>query len=191
MPDGDLWNRNHPAIWKERAPGEDRGNYLRHPSYPYEQTTGNLGALTAIASQYLQKVGALFELPALFDPHASHPGQFSVPLAWLQISEEKPAPPRASFWITRYDTSASPPAVVDRTIVLLAVQSAIGNEPERAIGSRLGIRVVAHVDPEPANGMWKVRITGSTCSTGSRRSFRTRSRFESSSTTSSQTARSG
>lgn len=168
MPHAELWDPNHPAIWRENVPGEHRAITLRHPSYPYERTTGNLGELLGIASQYLRKVGAHFGLPALFDPHAPIAGQFSAPLAWLQISEDEPTPPRASFWLRRHANSTSHSPVIDRTIVFLAVQSATANDPDQAIGSRLGIRIVAQVSPEPAPGPWTVRITSATCSAGLR-----------------------
>jgi len=162
MPHPELWDPSHPAIWRENAPGEHRAITLRHPSYPYELVIDDLGELPGIASQYLRKVGTVFGLPTLFDPH--DPIQFSAPLTWLPILDAEPAPPRSSFWIRRRNTKASPPPVVDRTIVFLAVQSATANDPGQVIGSRLGIRIVAHVDPKPVKGQWKVRITSSTCS---------------------------
>lgn len=162
MPHPDLWDPNHPAIWRETAPGEHRAITLRHPSYPYELVIDDLRELPGIASQYLRKVGTGFGLPTLFDPH--EPTQFSAPLTWLPILDAEPAPRRSSFWIRRRSPVASPSPVLDRTIVFLAVQSATANRPTEVIGSRLGIRIVAHVDSKPVNGPWKVRITSSTCS---------------------------
>jgi len=164
MPHADHWDPSHPAIWREKAPGEHRALALRHPAYPYERPTGDLRELPEIASQYLRKVGPLFELPGLFDPSDPQTAHFTWPLAWLRILEDEPAPPRSSFWIRRRDTSVNPSPVVDRTIVLLALQSAAANESEQVIGSRLGVRIVAHVDPKPVAGPWRVRITSSACS---------------------------
>ena len=164
MQAADAWNVDNAAIWIEQAPGENRAIALRHPTYPYEADASAVdsGTLIGIAAAYLRKVREKFRLPELFEPNTA---KFNVPLAWLHVHEpvheddDTPAPPQASFWVP------SSTQLVDRTLVVLAVQSAFENDAASALGSRLGIRIVAHVSPsEPLP--WKVRITGASCSTG-------------------------
>ena len=164
------WISNHPAIWEERAPHGDRAIMLRHPTYPYEgPTDGTIEndhsrALTRFAAAYLQRVRARLGLPPLFegDPLETGSSAFitATALTWLPVHEdETPARPDRSFWVRRYRDPEAPARLVDRSVVLLAVQSEKANDHTRALHSRLGIRIVAHIAPAPG-GRWKARITG-------------------------------
>ena len=163
MPPGHLWEPNALAIWAENAPGTTRAITLRHPTYPYQETIGNLGAVSAVASRYLDRIRGRLDLPPLF----SSPGVFTTTLAWLKVDGSPPQPnpepeePHASFWVRRFEANT----LVDQTVVLIAPQTGSANQEDQAIGSRLGIRVVAHVEPVPSTTDWTVRITGATCST--------------------------
>jgi hypothetical protein len=160
--EADAWDPGHAAIWIEREPGERRALSLRHPVYPYEADTSadDSATLIGIAAGYLRKVGDKFGLPLLLEPNTA---TFNVPLAWLPVhGDDTPAPPQASFWVRRYDASSQ--HLEDRTVVILAVQSATANVSTLAIGSRLGIRILAHVSL--SGPPFKIRITSSACSTG-------------------------
>jgi hypothetical protein len=162
MLSGQSWSPNHPAVWKEIVHGTNRAITLRHPSHPFVETsTGSSADLKRIAARYLRKARPAFELPPLFEDATG--AAFKVALSWLEIDETVPAQPRASVWVRRYRTPPPQPALLDRTVVLLAVESVKPNEPETALGSRLGIRIVAHLS-RPQGAKWEVRITGSACS---------------------------
>ena len=163
MLDGDSWDPENKAIWMEKVHGEDRAITLRHPTYPYP---GDLrDGLTDIAAAYLRKVLGKFHLRSdLLEesgPLFASSRSTEFPLTWLPIGSEANMPgPLASVWLKRYrDLSQTPPPLGDRTAVLLAVQSAGPNDLATVLGSRLGIRIVAHV-----SSSGQVRITGSTCS---------------------------
>jgi hypothetical protein len=166
------WNVYHPAVWWERVHGEDRAITLRHPTYPFVETSpGDEEDLKRIAAQYLRKVAPAFGLPSLFKDTGS---SFGVRLSWLDLDEKTvPAPPRASVWLRRDDV---PPSgrPLDRTLVFLVVQSLEANTPQRALGSRLGIRIVAHLSRRRGR-RWEVRITSSACSRGLAPEFDVRS----------------
>jgi hypothetical protein len=163
MPNPNEWEPDHPAIWRENAPGTGRAITLRHPSYPYEVTwnSGVPGDLFALAVGYLRKVNQVFGLPLLFDIA----GDFDVRLTWLPLDLDDRPEPFSSIWVKRFAQPGAPAGPIDRTAILLAVQSLQPNNVATALGSRLGIRVVAHVSPE-AQPPWRVRITGSACSAG-------------------------
>jgi hypothetical protein len=161
MPLAEEWDARHPAIWREQAPPPAVGAInLRHPGYPFvaENTGDSFAELAAIAAAYLARVGELIVEGGLADPAAkfrsSHPGNR---LAWLPFDGD----PRGSRWIAR--RTDSPQGIIDRTAVLLAVQCRSGNDAGTRLGSRTGIRVVAHVSG--GGGNCRVRITGMTCST--------------------------
>ena len=167
MPNPGEWDPNDPAIWEEQVPGEHRAITLRHPTYPFlgTWTTANPDDLTSIAAAYLRKVVVKFGLPAnLLSDNGSNFNTVppsGLPLTWLPLGAGTGNPgPHASIWVNRYrDLSGSERVLADRTAVILAVQTAVANDPAMALGSRLGIRIVAHVS---TGG--EVRITSSTCS---------------------------
>jgi hypothetical protein len=168
MIDETLWDPDNEAIWREEVPEENRAITLRHPTYPFpgQWNMTNPGDLLSIAAAYLRKVvgkfGLRLDLLEETGFRFTAPPPFEIPLTWLPIGLEANIPgPLASVWVRRYRDLAGtpPPALADRTAILLAVQSLVVNQPRTALGSRLGIRVVAHVS---ASG--EVRITGSTCS---------------------------
>jgi hypothetical protein len=163
VPDGNAWNAGYSAIWIEKVPGENRAIALRHPTYPFEADapSDDSDTLIGIAAAYLKKVRQEFGLPELFEPDTA---RFIVPLAWLPVyGNDTPAPPQASFWVRRYEPSST--QLVDRTVVVVVVQSAFANDAASALGSRLGIRIVAHVSPSEGPP-WKVRIASASCSRG-------------------------
>ena len=167
MPIPSEWDPSHPAVWEELVPGESRAITLRHPSYPFLGTwaTTDPDDLISIAAGYLRKVAVKFGLPA--NLLADHAPTFDaippsgLPLSWLPLrSAVNGSGPLASIWVNRYrDLSGSERVLADRTAVILAVQSAVANRPSTALGSRLGIRIVAHVSTGGG-----VRITSSACS---------------------------
>jgi hypothetical protein len=172
------WNPAHEAVWRENAPGTTRAINLRHPTYPYEgPDQGALpddqsDTLIDFAATYLRKVSSALGLTAtfgvsdIFQPGSS---QFidTVRLVWLPVfaAESIPAPPVSSFWVNRYESPENYTSRVDRTAVILAVQSAKANDLTQVLGSRLGIRIVAHVAPS-TSGPVKAQITGASCSIG-------------------------
>jgi hypothetical protein len=160
VPAGNEWVLGN--VWRPPGSGEPRTTVLRHPDYPYDDlwATDDPADLIAIAAQYLFKTQAAFEVGALLDSG----GMFTVPLAWLPVptlpvAPGSPVPLTASGWSTRFDASTTGPAVVDRTAAILAVQSAVPNDPATALGSRLGIRILTHVEPN-ASPPRNVRIVG-------------------------------
>ena len=88
----------------------------------------------------------------------------ALPLMWLPISDDgtNPRDLPNSIWITRHNPDGASP-VIDSTAILFYVQALDHQGEPRPIGSRLGIRVVAHVSTG-AHAM--VRITGATRSIG-------------------------
>src|SRR2546425_3133991 len=165
-------------VWRPPGPGEPRATVLSHPEYQYEAswTTDDPADLIAIAADYLAKTREAFNLPPLFDTDvAGVAKKFVVPLCWLQlarlpIDSQEPAPPRASFWLKRFNMDSDPPTVIHRTAVLLAVQSLIPNDDARALGSRLGIRILAHVAASNAPP-YDVRVVGVSSSAGLRQAL--------------------
>jgi hypothetical protein len=166
VPSAGEWDADNPAVWEEPVPGESRAITLRHPSYPFPGTWTSTSPddLRSIAAAYLRKVAVKFGLPANLvsasssDFDAVPPSGF--PLTWLPFSAGTIPGPLNSFLVNRYrDLSGSERVLADRTAVLLAVQSTVANNPATALGSRLGIRIVAHVSPGG-----EVRITSSACS---------------------------
>ena len=178
MPLPHVWEPTHGAIWRENAPGTTRAITLRHPTYPYEGP--NLGSipndhsntLINFAATYLRKVSSMFGLNAALseaDIFEADSSNFlgTVRLVWLPVhaTEGVPAPYLSSFWVSRYRMPQSHTGRVDRTAVILAVQTVTANDPTQVLGSRLGIRITVHVSPS-ASGPLKAQITGSSCSIG-------------------------
>ena len=161
------WDVRHPAVWPEVVHGEDRAITLRHPTYPFLRiSTGSKADLERIAAAYLRKVAPVFGLPTLLKPTGS---SFVVNLSWLEADDRIPAPPRSSVWLRRHEP---PPGrgLLDRTLVFLAVESREPNQPKAALGSRLGIRIVALLSRSRGRH-WEVRITSSSCSRDLARDF--------------------
>lgn len=162
MADLDEWNAEHSAIWQEKVGTGPtaRAITLRHPTYPFtaiwDRQTGSAG-LIAIAESYRKKVAHLLGLDT-----ATMSG--ALPLMWLPISDDgtNPRDLPNSIWITRHNPDGASP-VIDSTAILFYVQALDHQGEPRPIGSRLGIRVVAHVSTG-AHAM--VRITGATRSIG-------------------------
>jgi hypothetical protein len=171
------WDPTHEAVWRENAPGTTRAITLRHPDYPYEgpgiQGTipnDHSDTLISWAATYLRRVSSELGLNAalgltdIFEPSSS---QFvaAVRLAWLPVHgvEGEPAPLNRSFWVTRYAQNMTDR--LDRTAVILAVHTQTANSASQALGSRLGIRIIADVAPD-TSGPLKAQITGVTCSMG-------------------------
>ena len=170
MPTAENWNADNEAIWQEKIPSDDPGGFrtitLRHPTYPFvaQWTSQNTDDLTDIAAAYLRKVASLFGFPATLLADKGHhfaSPHSAIPLTWLPIGVGDLPGPEASFWIRRYRGLPDKPVELDRTAILLAVQSFKANDPDQALGSRLGIRIIAHVSP---GDKATVRITGATCS---------------------------
>jgi hypothetical protein len=169
VPSAEEWNPESEAIWQEKIPSGERAITLRHPGYPFvdernEDPTPD--DLTDIAAAYLRKVARLFGLPedllaAESDASMPPPGS-AFRLTWLPIDMGDRPGPDASFWIRRFQGLPDNPVPIDRTAILLAVPAVVVNDAEQVLGSRLGIRIVAHVST--AGPPWIVRITGSTCS---------------------------
>jgi len=176
MPRPLAWDPTHEAVWRENAPGTTRAITLRHPNYPYEgpNTGGTIphddtDTLIDWAATYLKVVSPLLGLNAalgLPDIFESSSSKFlaAVRLAWLPVhgTEHEPAPLNRSFWVTRYAPNMTDR--VDRTAVILAVHSQTANSASQILGSRLGIRIIAHVAPGTSSP--KAQITGVTCSMG-------------------------
>ena len=189
MPLPNDWNPADEAVWREDAPGTTWAINLRHPTYPYEgPDEGTLpddhsDTLIAFAATYLRKVSSTLGLNEALgvsdifkepnSPEFRDGDVRPVRLVWLPVHEDErtPAPPRSSFWVNRYEFPfpyeypENHESLVDRTAVILAVQSAAPNDPTRVLGSRLGIQIVAHVSPN-RSGPVKAQITGAACSVG-------------------------
>jgi hypothetical protein len=174
MAETDEWNPDDDAVWRETVPGSEPGKLrtisVRHPTYPFPKSGHkiyNLSELTPLAYSYLRKVRHIFDLPAtLFNdgdmafaertfPH--------IPLVWLPVDADDLKAPLASFVVHHFGSLPKDPIERDRTVVLLAVQSGNSRDPERALGSRVGIRIVEHLDGG-SQPPWNVRITSAVCS---------------------------
>ena len=185
MPLPQAWSAAHDAIWRENAPGTTRAIHLRHPTYPFEgPNQGSLpddrsDTLIDFAATYLRKVSSTLGLTAVVgvsDIFQQNTSRFldTVRLVWLPVHEvestpapveSKPAPYDRSFWVSRFEHPENNTGRLDRTAVILAVQSVLANDPTQVLGSRLGIRIVAHVSPN-ISGSVKAQITGVSCSAG-------------------------
>jgi len=152
------WTADNVAVWRERL--GDQTIALRHPTYPAEKTwaDGNFDTLRGIVAEYLGKVVDMLELPGI--PTAS--GAFDqVPLVLLPLvpDTDESADLRASFWLTRRDDPFAPSEPIDRTAVFLVVETAAAEKPDTVLGSRRGIRVVAHVAKSARSTGLQIRIT--------------------------------
>jgi len=179
VPDHDTWRPDHRAIWQERVrrTGDDEPHTItvRHPTYPFtarvakptgEELTGE--ELIQVAAQYLHKIVPLFGFPTdLLTGRDFNPTKI-IPLTWLALNDS-PEPAKradASFWIKHYGQVPPEPGTppIDRTAILLAVPALKPNQQDRVLGSRMAIRIVAHVAGADAGTTQIVRITGATCS---------------------------
>ncbi|TXL80312.1 hypothetical protein FHP25_04575 [Vineibacter terrae] len=147
MPDLSLWTAGSTAVWREQLGNETIA--LRHATYPGEAdwTDGDPDTLKGIMAQYLGKVAPILGLPNLLTGV-----DFTAGLTWLpfDLGASDGADPRASFALSR-DT--------DRTVVFLAVEASGEKEPRMVLGSRLGIRIVAHLTSLQPAPSFHVRIT--------------------------------
>ena len=172
MPAANRWkfDADKPAIWREQVDGAKGAITLRHPAYPYvvELASDDPADLRDIASDYLRKVAAPLGLPRdLLVPRSkpkfweftSRPTGFQ--LAWLPVGGGS----RDSRWVTRYRDPATRAGPIDRSLVLLAVQTRVANDEGKALWSRHGIRIVVHLSPGD-RARWKIRITSASCSIG-------------------------
>lgn len=157
MPKLDHWKVDNAAIWHERIGTQTVA--LRHPAYPAldESWNGTPAALRLFVARYLREVATTLGLPPLF---AGNNDIFRVPLTWLKLPNEtdENLDPRDSFWVTRHDKGVHGTRVLDRTVVLFASVSRQANDSDGVLGGRLGLRVVAHVEPGGASAR-QVRIT--------------------------------
>ena len=172
MPAGHDWKKDSPAIIRTPSVGLATG--ISHPSYPFEGQWNAADAghpVPKIAMAYLDAVKQMLGLPLnlLKNTGEFRPRPSGMQLTWLPISAPDapvgPINPRHSFWLRRYDDPANQANLIDRTAVLAATVSSHPNDPATALGSRLGIRIVAHVAASGA-APWHVRITSASCSTG-------------------------
>lgn len=158
-------------VWKELVPDRSRAISLRHPSYPVEGTVNDVDGLLTLAAGYLRKVAHdVYGLPDLFGPPDSSKFRENLPLNWLSIKLADLPGPSVSVWVKRFEDPLHPVHLIDRTAILLAVQTTLsfplpggGQLQKIPLRSRLGIRIVAHVSPE-ATARLNVRITSSSCS---------------------------
>jgi hypothetical protein len=176
MPAANLWDADHSSIVVGADPAVPaRALSLRHDIYPYEADwpAGNAAQLQRIAGDYLAKVALKFGLPdPLIDlaDGSFRPLGGALQLTWLSVSPSADPDvagrrhPRRSFWVRRYRPGGGGNPI-DLQLVLLAVPTTARNDEDEEIGSRLGIRLTAHVERR-APGPWKVAISSSACTAG-------------------------
>ena len=167
MPEIASWDAYNEAVWPEQVgdPLSPVTMSLRHPSYPFEaEWAGNdPQELRGIVATYLSKVRERLGLPELF----SSGSDFEVLMAWLKLPEadNNSLDPRESFWVTRYKDPVDQAGTIDRSVVFVAGKSWRVNDSAAVLGSRLGLRVVAHLHKR-GSAPWKVRVTSVACSAG-------------------------
>jgi hypothetical protein len=181
MPDANIWDADHPSIVAERdpdappavPPAKPRELSLRHDIYPYEADwqIGDQAELHRLAGDYLGKVAHRFGLPeraVLLHANGTFRHlQGRMQLSWLDVSPSADPDvqglrhPRRSFWARRYDAGGG--NAIDLQLVVLAVPTMAANNQNREIGSRLAIRLNAHVR---RGNPGTVAIYGSACSIG-------------------------
>jgi hypothetical protein len=178
VPDRDTWRPDHPAIWQERVrrTGDDEPHTttVRHPTYPFTAPVADPTGeeLIQVAAQYLRKIAVpLFGFPTdLLTGRDFDPTKIKsiIPLTWLALDDGRGPAERAdaSFWINHYGQVPPEPDTrpIDRTAILLAVPALTPNQQDRVLGSRMAIRIVAHVAGADAGTTQIMRITGATCS---------------------------
>jgi hypothetical protein len=171
MPEIDSWNAYHEAVWPEQVgdPHSPVTLSLRHPSYPFEADleSDDPQALRGIVAMYLSKVRERLGLPELF----SSGSDFKVHMAWLQLPDgDSSLDPRESFRVTRYKDPVDKEGTIDRSVVFVAGESWLANDSATLLGSRLGLRVVAHLHKRGSESC-KVRVTSVACSAGLPQAF--------------------
>jgi hypothetical protein len=156
MADISSWDAHDPAVWAEEVGSPPVAISLRHPSYPAEATcAANPGALRKVVAKYLGKVSNRLGLPDLFAAEDN----FKVFMGWLDLpADDGGVDPRKSFWVARYEDPINRMGLIDRSVVFVAAESWRENDSAGVLGSRLGLRVVAHV-VQQGSATWKVRIT--------------------------------
>lgn len=155
------WTAASKAVWWEKV-GDPSTSVqtisLRHPTYPAEAEwdDDDTETLKKIVATYLSKVGSTLDLPELVDPSSD---DFTVHLAWLKLPKVNGSlDPDKSFWLTRYGDPVQKTEIVDRTMVFIASEAWRAGDPDTIVGSRSGMRVVAHL-AQGQSGSWQVRIT--------------------------------
>jgi hypothetical protein len=186
VPGAESWDPTNAAVFADLlqvGAGAPVALALRHPTYPYagEWDGRSQDALFAFASGYLARVGHLFGLPAglaVAGEAGFAPSDQGLPLGWLPVSwgsrdvSPEPDDARESRWVEHFDRlapedaaggpDAPAPALLDRTLTLLAVQTLDGGFPggaRFALRSGIGIGVLARVVQVGA-GALSVRIVG-------------------------------
>jgi hypothetical protein len=137
---------------------------LRHPTYPAEADWAGSDPLElrGIVASYLSKARERLGLPELF----SSGSDFKVPMAWLKLPDgDNSSDPRESFWVARYEDPIHKEGTIERSVVFVAGESWLVNDSTAVLGSRLGLRVVAHLVKQ-GSAAWKVRVTSVACSAG-------------------------
>lgn len=174
MAETDEWDPHDDAVWQETISGSEprkvRAISIRHPTYPFPRTgirITHIRELTPLAYSYLRRVRQIFQLPeSLFDEgsmaFAEKPFPY-IPLVWLPVEAGDDRASLSSFTVRHFGSLPTDAIEKDRTVVLLAVQSSSSSDPGLALGSRAGIRIVAHLDGG-AQPPWNVRITSAVCS---------------------------
>jgi hypothetical protein len=157
MADISSWDANDPLVWAEQVGSPPVALSLCHPNYPAEATIAadNLAALRKVVAQYLTNVSSRLGLPALF----SAGDDFQVFMGWLKLpASNANVDPRNSHWVSRYKDPLQRKGPIDRTVVFVAGESWRVNDSAGVLGSRMGLRVVAHI-AKKGRTKWHVRIT--------------------------------
>src|SRR5471032_1697292 len=149
------WDVLSQAVWREQV--GDQTISLRHPTYPAEAdwTDNNPDTLTKIVAEYVSKVSGVLGLPPLFNDGSS---DFKEHMAWLPYAGGKILDPRRSFDLKRYQDPLRARGLIDHSVVFVASQARDPNNSSSILGSRQGIRVVAHLSAANAKRR-HVRIT--------------------------------
>src|SRR4051794_22449603 len=110
-------------------------------------------------AEYLGKVVDVLGLPGILGQSGEFEG---VPLVWLPLAPDtdESTDISASFWLTRRDDPFAQSNPIDRTVVFLVAETAAAAKPDTVLGSRRGIRVVAHVSKSAQSMEMQIRITG-------------------------------
>jgi len=162
MPHVSNWTADNQSVWREKV--GDQTISLRHPTYPAEAqwTDENPETLKAIVAEYLSRVEATLGLPDLFEANSA---KFKVHMAWLKLpAEGESQDPREASWVTRNRKPIDKKGFIDSTVVFIASESRDADKSETILGSRLGLRVVAHLSGKSRR--WDVRITSVARSVG-------------------------
>lgn len=150
------------TVWTDPSDGRPTTILLRHPTAPFVERldADDDRELQACAHRYLMQANELAALGlpaqwlAALDVTAGPDPEFG----WLPLdrpSHDAPPDPAASFRFSRRHNES----LIDTTVVLLASERL----DDVLLGSEFGIRIVAHVRPDPGRGD-EVRITSMSAS---------------------------